>query len=537
MPSPFPASRSIAQWRAARRLYPIYSALAIHFGLDTPPFEELDSVDQASEPEVLARLESWLDVMDSRLQVHQFRQLLHGTGISVSEEKLHALIERHYRKAEKSEADRDKLDFLLVQYFAVCAPPSLQDRELRLEDAAEVLSPVLGPVALEIPEWLRPVENWIVTLRQFTKLRDLQECRLALQGRQLKAAARHLYFAPLSLVAFTRFSYLLRRTFFHLINVELKAIEGGLTRLADAGVETLDCTAAQMPGVVTLGELRRFCEGYKKPAVPEYSVDTSIERLLALRQIIDAAQAQVQSPDNPAMSEIEARCQRIEDELTEVRRLAAGLIAQMRQLAAERELLEAKPVPVAALPTPPAPPPPLAAAVAPPPPPMTITTVEPPPPPQPVVEVALPAPPTAPPSGPAVPVPNITDVMEDIRRRLAAAPRKGISSLNIAGAALLLSAEEVDAFLRPKDTTSIDLQRSLAARALLLHVLELQKRTGSPDLLAHTLQSCRTEAANIQQHSAEAKQANQVQTATVLNASASQLLSLLKQVERSLRAS
>ena len=138
---------------------------------------------------------------------------------------------------------------------------------------------------------------------------------------------------------------------------------------------------------------------------------------------------------------------------------------------------------------------------------------------------------------PSVADPSLTDAMEEIRKKLAAAPRKGISSLNIAGTALLLSPDEVDAFIRPKDASSIDLQRSLAARALLLQAVELQKKTSSPELLSKTIQLCRTEAASIQQHSAEAKQSNNSGTAATLNASASQLLSLLRQVERMQHAS
>src|SRR5690242_20470045 len=109
-------STTVARWRAARRLYPIYSALAAQFGLDAPPYETLDEAG-AQNPDFLPRVQAWFDTIDGRLHVAQFRQVLHGTSIGSSEDKLQVLIERHYTKPEKTESDRDKLDFLLVQYF------------------------------------------------------------------------------------------------------------------------------------------------------------------------------------------------------------------------------------------------------------------------------------------------------------------------------------------------------------------------------------------------------------------------------------
>lgn len=522
----------VARWRAARRLYPIYSALTVQFGLEAAPYENLDDPAVQSDPEFLARVQAWFDTIDARLPVAQFRQILQGTAVASSEEKLQALIERHYTKAEKTEADRDKLDFLLVQYFAVCSPPAVADRELRLGDAAEVLAPVLGAIATDIPEWLRPLEGWIANLGTFTSLRDLQESHLVQQGRQLKASAKQLYFSPVALVAFTRFSYLLRRTFFRLINSELKTIDGGLEKLAQYGQTILDCSAAQMSSTTSIAELRRFCESYKKPALPEYSVDTSILSLIQLRHIVEAALTEIEQPNDPILSEIEERCRRVEAELIAMRKLAAGLAAERRRTlaptkaaaAAERAMSAFEEVLDVPFEQPPA-----VSASAPEPLDAVIETVPEPPPNRVVPEITVT---TDPAPAPLVPDPSLTDAMEEIRKKLAAAPRKGISSLNIAGTALLLSPDEVDAFIRPKDASSIDLQRSLAARALLLQAVELQKKTSSPELLSKTIQLCRTEAASIQQHSAEAKQSNNTGTAATLNASASQLLSLLRQVER-----
>ncbi len=535
-------SSPVAKWRAVRRLYPIYTALAAQFSLDAPPYDNLERADIQNDPAFMGRVLAWFDMIDARLHVAQFRLAVQNTSIASSEDSLEALIGHHYSKAEKTEADRDKLDFLLVQYFAVAAPPTLNDRELGIEDAAEVLVPVLGPVSLEIPEWLKPLESWVSALAKFTGLRDLQASELVQQSRQLKAAARDHYFAPTALVAFTRFSFLLRRTFFRLINVELKTIHAGLEKLAAYGMTTIDCSAAQMSPDTPIAELRRFCETYKKPALPEYSVDTSVLRLIQLRQIVDANLAEIELPNDPILAEIEERCRRVEAELMAMRKLAAGLAAERRRNVASpaasatasafEEVLEI-PFEMGTPPVQPGAtsPEPLSAIVETPPEP---APVQPPAPAVPEIDVVESAP-EAPPAN--VAEPSLTDAMEEIRKKLAAAPRKGISSLNIAGTALLLSPDEVEAFIRPKDGSSIDLQRSLAARALLLQAVEMQKKTTSPELLSKTIQLCRTEAASIQQHSSEAKQANNNSMAATLNASASQLLSLLRQVERMSRAS
>lgn len=538
MASPLQISSPVAKWRAARRLYPIYCAFSTQFGLDAPPYDDLDEADPQSDPDFLERVEAWFSTIDSRLHVAQFRQVLQATAIASSEDTLQALFERIYTKSDKTETDRDKLDFLLVQYFALCAPPALPDRDIRLEDAAEVLTPILGMVAMDLPEWLRPLDSWIPILQKVNSLAELQAANLVQQARQLKTAARHLYFAPVSLVAFTRFSYLMRRTYFRLINAELKIIDSGLEKLAAYGHTVLDCSAAQMPDATPLEELRRFCQTFKKPALPEYSVDTSILRVVQLRQIVDAALAGIELPDDPVLAEIEDRCRRVEAELVAMRKLAAGLAAERRRSMGEKagvspfeEVLEVPfDLPTQTQVANPQPPAPAAAPVA-----------KPVPPPPPVIpEIQVETAPETPPPAPAqaeVTGPSLTDAMEEIRKKLTAAPRKGISSLNIAGTALLLSPDEVEAFLRPRDGSSIDLQRSLAARALLLQAVEMQKKSTSPEMLTKTMQLCRTEAASIQQHSAEAKQSQNTAAAAVLNASASQLLSLLRQVERMSKAS
>jgi len=82
--------------------------------------------------------------LDSRVLVHQLRHLLQQTTLNASESGLRALIQRHLRKPSKTNIDRDKIDFLLVQYFALCAPAKVYHKQIELEDTAIVMKPVLA---------------------------------------------------------------------------------------------------------------------------------------------------------------------------------------------------------------------------------------------------------------------------------------------------------------------------------------------------------------------------------------------------------
>ena len=131
-----PVSEIAAQWREARKLYVIYSALQERFALGAPPCAELESPIDRNEPEALKRVAKWLLEMDERIHVHQLRQLLQTSQLS-TEEYLRPLITHHLQKEKKGEADRDKIDFLLVQYLSTCAPPSFYDHTVAFDEIAQ----------------------------------------------------------------------------------------------------------------------------------------------------------------------------------------------------------------------------------------------------------------------------------------------------------------------------------------------------------------------------------------------------------------
>ncbi|MGB8592578.1 MAG: hypothetical protein WCD40_14470, partial [Candidatus Acidiferrales bacterium] len=111
------SSSPVVQWAEARRAYPIYAALAKQFDIVSAPYPDGELPPDRPTREILERDFQWLDNMDAQVKAFQIRQLPPAT-LNAKEENLRAFIQRHLQKADKSDADRDKIDFLLVQYFA-----------------------------------------------------------------------------------------------------------------------------------------------------------------------------------------------------------------------------------------------------------------------------------------------------------------------------------------------------------------------------------------------------------------------------------
>src|SRR3954471_4577512 len=88
-----------AAWRSARRIYPIYLAVNQQCELGLQPCRELESPIDRSDAESLQRIEKWLSEMDTKIEVHQLRQILQTSHLA-GEESLRALIQRQLQKAE-----------------------------------------------------------------------------------------------------------------------------------------------------------------------------------------------------------------------------------------------------------------------------------------------------------------------------------------------------------------------------------------------------------------------------------------------------
>lgn len=284
----------VAEWRTAQTLYPLYSALAREFVIDLPVITDLETGVEVPSHEAIEHARQWLLGVDNQIQVHQLRQFLQTTALS-SGPAVSALLQHHLGKQERTDSDRDKVDFLLVQFFSQSAPPRLDDAEVDMSYVSKALAPVLGEVDLTIPEWLAALEGLIAEANGCRDLNSLFTSRIIERGRKIKTSAGANFFSPVAMVAFTRFSFLMRRVFFRLMHQDLNAILDGLRDLEQRGIATLDCRKAQFSSEEPVERLRMICHSWKVMFQAEYSSGQALAMLVDLRTAVEAALAKSSS--------------------------------------------------------------------------------------------------------------------------------------------------------------------------------------------------------------------------------------------------
>jgi hypothetical protein len=220
--------------------------------------------------------------------VHQLRQFLQTTPLA-NEAVLRHLLVHHMQKTAKSSSDRDKTDFLLVQYFSLCAPSGLDDTDVDLDYVAQVLEPVVGPQQPKLPAWLTSLETILQSAARCHRLSELLHSGTLEQGRKLKTQSAARYFEPSAMVAFARFSFMIRRIFFRLMHDDLNAIQDGLRELERRGVTTIDCRRAQFSAEEPTARLRMICQSWKVMFHAEYSSGQPLRMLVDLRAAVDDA--------------------------------------------------------------------------------------------------------------------------------------------------------------------------------------------------------------------------------------------------------
>ena len=132
-------------WWEAQLLYPLYTALSREFVFDVAPCAALETIVDVPDSDTVEEAREWMALMDGRTQVHQLRQFLQTTLLA-NEARVLALLRRHLGKPIKTDSDRDKIDFLLVQFFSLTAPSQLSDDQVNLGFVAATVEPVVGPV-------------------------------------------------------------------------------------------------------------------------------------------------------------------------------------------------------------------------------------------------------------------------------------------------------------------------------------------------------------------------------------------------------
>ena len=283
-----PVQDLATQWNTARRLYPVYFELAREFAIDVKPCADLEAGVETPGKEAVEQANHWIEQMDNSVRVHQLRQFLQTSSL-VTPESLVALLQHFVAKTPKSDAVRDKTDFLLVQYFSQIAPTGVDDAEVDLAYVTQALEPIVGQVDLKPPVWLNSLDRVLESARRCKSLDELLHGGVLEQGRKAKGLAGELFYLPVALVAFTRFGYLMRRAFFRLMLGDLNIILDGLTELEDKGVQTIDCRRAQFSAQEPIIRLRMICQSWKVMFQAEYSSGSPLRMLVDLRASVETA--------------------------------------------------------------------------------------------------------------------------------------------------------------------------------------------------------------------------------------------------------
>jgi hypothetical protein len=467
-----------AQWEELRSVFPIYVALAKQLQLEIPIAQNKRILPEKLDPDLFDQIPKWLDVMDQQVMVHQLRHLLQMTTLNASESGLRALIMRHLRKPSKTTIDRDKADFLLVQYFALTAPPKIYHKQIELGDVANVLRPVFGEVDSTPLPWCEPLENMILALRGFKSLRDMLQTNFIEQGRRVKETAGGMFYDPSAMLAFIRFNFLMRRTLIELMHADLIFIRGGLSNLQNAGAKTIDCNSVGLGKAEPIEKLQQMTDEWKQPFQKEYTertVNQAFEKLLGLRADVERAVEKVmgKAPTAPVIPEPEAASRK-----NLLNAIPGGPAAKVKE---KPEVATAKQADSAAI---------------------TL---------------------------------DFETCMEQIWEQLISAPPsrgRSMTTVKLGAVRLLMSSWEVAAFVSEDGPAAEDLRRAVVARALLSSNLENAKETGNATGLDRALTIARVEVSRLQERVEAAKQAKDTEAAVNLGISTKRLLSALDEGEK-----
>jgi len=463
------------EWEEARLAYPIYAALAKQLRMGSLPFENSFAVPGDPSPEVRAQLLQWLDEVDSSAKAFQIRQLPLAI-FNHSEASLRALIQRHLRKSAKSDADRDKIDFLLVQYFALCAPESMYHQDITFDDAKKVLQPVLPQAGTRAPQWCEGLDTIIDLLKNSDSLRDLLQTGYLKEARGLKEESGEKFYQSEALLTFTRFNFLMRRNFIRLLHCDQRAVARALDQLEQAEVRAVDCSRAGLSKSESTAKVRQFAQGWRPQSHLDYSegaVVRSFEQLLALRADLEEALRTAASPGSRENSQTPA---------------AASLSPAPNK--------ETKP-----------------AAVAP-------------------VQTSTPVVTPAAATGGAWGKEECAKAIADQLKAAPATASRPMSTVTLRGSKLLLSSWELTAFHSGAAGDAESVRKAVVARAMLAIAIDDFKKSNVAAVLKAAVETARNEVPQFLKMVESAKNDRNIEAAVNLNISVKRLSAFLSEAEK-----
>ena len=454
-------------WSEARLAYPLYAALAVQYNLAPLPYPTGELPPARPTRNAFGSDLQWLDAIDEHLLAYQLRQVP-SEILNGSEPALRAFIQRQLKRPNKTTLDRDKVDWLLGQYFALCAPEELYRQEIQLEDVASVLLPVIAASAKPL-EWCEPIEQILADLEKCHSLRDMMENGTFEQGRLLKDAAGDMFYEPSTLVSFCRFNFLLRRAFIRLLHADLKSMGEAIDALEASGKKTVDCRRAGLSAAETTAQLRYFCGNWKQPFQKDYtesSVTRSFEQLVALRTDLEEA-IRLARPKEVKLTQV-----RSTPDLHSVESLSGSFAADETEVVSHPARPANSPVSTSAA--------------------------------------------------------EADTCLNMIRAQLAGAASssgRAMATVTLQDTKVLLSS------WGEGGEESLDLRRAVVARALLSVAMGQRKRSGEDSALASALAHARNESSYFPRRIQHAKQMKNTEAAINLGISAKRLLSFIEEAE------
>lgn len=498
-----PAAHS---WSDFVLLYPMYASLARLCESEKPPYASETSPSPWPDGKRAASDFSWLNQVDRKLQAVHIRQFL-ATPSAAREEGLRALLRRHLFKPDKTSEDRDKIDLLVVQYFALCAPHELMAALIDLVDVARVLQPVLGEVEIAELECCEPLDVILETAQQCRTLSDFMDQGLVEKGRIAKENAGGMFYDPAALVTFCRFNFLLRRIFIQLLHADLRTLGQMLLEIEKKGIQNVDCRRAGFSATEPIAKLREFHNRWKAPFHRDYAqggASHPYEQLMSLRaDLEDVLNPTPTTPNETDATESQNRLSETADQTSH------------DQIHLNPDSPSPFSAPVAKQSTASAP---NAERKAP------------------AIKKDSPAASQNPRAhAPGVSDTDLENCEEKIWEQLIATPPvrgRSMTTVTVEGTRILLSAWEVAAFVSDSGPTSEDVRKAIVARAMLGMAIERRKQFVDVKILHQALAHARSGIRHFQESVDQLKRAKKIDAAVNLSISLKRLLSLAEEAEQ-----
>jgi hypothetical protein len=501
-----------AEWREARRIYPVYSAVISRFELPVKHCQHLDSPIDRADDEATKQVREWLENVDEKIEAAQLRQVLQTTTLA-TEDSMRSLARRYLRKKDAAEVYRDRIEFLLAQYFSQKATAKAARGIISHDEVAQSLEPVIGAAQKGQSGWVKELDELLGRLEKFRSLRDFLSGGVLEQGRVLKSRNSSEFVQAAVLASITRYNFLVRLNFIRLLHHDLERIQRVTHELVVRGAKEIDCSAAGLSNNASPDEVLRFAVNWKAIFRKDYS-----ERQVAMAvvKVLDACEKKLRESPETAKAALEPPKQK--EHLKSIQAVAAAVAPDVTEFKIPNPVptIAATPEPVSAAAT-------ATASVAAPVHPAAIRNAE-----QQIAKQPAPV--------PLKPRFAMYEVQEMIAQQLLSANLQkthlAVATAQVGECKVTLSSWEVVAFVKEGSDASELLQQAVVARAIVTEVVSRKKSGGAAPDLKSAMVLGRGEIARLQEAIAQARDAKNIDAAVNLAATQKRLLQILEEANK-----